>query len=196
MGITSPLQPRENSSNGADVSKFDKVPDPEDEANANHPFGKDVEAFTRFMRSTKAPAKNADGGLKAADLEAGEKLFRDKADNGKKTGCAICHVPDWNTLPVGHPLPGNFPDNKVPEALGGKTIHPFSDFLLHDVGTGDGIVQNGGASTRNKVRTAPLWGMRTRNRLMHDGETLTRNEAILRYFGGANPVINNYLTWS
>ncbi len=80
----------------------------------------------------------------------------------------------------------------MPEALGGKVIHPFSDFLLHDVGTGDGIVQNGGPSTRNKARTAPLWGLRTRNRLMHDGESLTRNEAILRHAGEARPVILNY----
>jgi len=71
-------------------------------------------------------------------------------------------------------------------------IHPFGDFLLHDVGTGDGIVQNGGQATRNKVRTAPLWGSRSRNRLMHDGATLTRNEAILRHAGEATSVINNY----
>jgi CxxC motif-containing protein (DUF1111 family) len=47
---------------------------------------------------------------------------------------------------------------KVAKALGGLRIKPFGDFLLHDIGTGDGIVQNGGQSTRNKVRTAPLWG--------------------------------------
>ena len=47
----------------------------------------------------------------------------------------------------------------VGRALGNKRIQPFGDFLLHDVGTGDGIVQNGGASTRNKIRTAPLWGL-------------------------------------
>jgi len=80
----------------------------------------------------------------------------------------------------------------VPPELGGKTIHPFGDFLLHNVGTGDGIVQNGGPSTRNKVRTAPLWGLRTRDRLMHDGESLTRNEAILRHAGEAGLVIFNY----
>ena len=80
----------------------------------------------------------------------------------------------------------------VPPALGDKRIRPFSDFLLHDVGTGDGIVQNGGPGTRNKVRTPPLWGMRTRERLMHDGLSLTRNEAILRHAGQATSVINSY----
>ena len=58
----------------------------------------------------------------------------------------------------------------VGEALGNKIIHPFSDFALHNVGTGDGIVQNGGQSTANQLRTAPLWGIRARIRLMHDGE--------------------------
>ena len=49
------------------------------------------------------------------------------------------------------------------------------------MGTGDGIVQNGGQSTRNKVRTAALWGMRGRDRLMHDGESVSRSDSILRH---------------
>lgn len=73
----------------------------------------------------------------------------------------------------------------IPPALGDKIIHPYSDFLLHDVGTGDGIVQNGGPQTRNQLRTPPLWGLRTRDRLMHDGLALTRNDAILRHGGQA-----------
>src|SRR4029434_10603923 len=80
----------------------------------------------------------------------------------------------------------------VPGALGNKTIHPFSDFALHDVGTGDGIVQNGGQGTRNKLRTLPLWGTRARPRHMHDGATFTFNESILRHAGEATGVINNY----
>ena len=80
----------------------------------------------------------------------------------------------------------------MPAALGDKIIHPFSDFLLHDVGTGDGIVQNGGQSTRNQIRTPPLWGLRTRSRMMHDGESLTRNDAILRHAGQATAARNNY----
>ena len=77
-------------------------------------------------------------------------------------------------------------------ALSNKVVQLFSDLLVHDVGTGDGIVQNGGQSTRNKLRTPPLWGSRSRDRLMHDGETLTRNEAILRHAGEATSVINSY----
>jgi CxxC motif-containing protein (DUF1111 family) len=87
----------------------------------------------------------------------------------------------------------------VPPALGDKAFHPFSDFLLHDVGTGDGIViavfEHHGRSfmhmqpeyevTASRLRTAPLWGGRTRSRLMHDGQSLTLRDAILRHGGEA-----------
>jgi CxxC motif-containing protein (DUF1111 family) len=39
--------------------------------------------------------------------------------------------------------------------LGSKVIHPYGDFLLHDVGTGDGIVQNGPQNTANKRGLSP-----------------------------------------
>lgn len=71
-------------------------------------------------------------------------------------------------------------------------IHPFSDYLLHDVGTGDGIVRNGEQSTANKLRTPPLWGMRTRTRLVHDGQALTFEEAIARHRNEARSVIGRY----
>jgi CxxC motif-containing protein (DUF1111 family) len=175
MGITSPLQPTENTSNGHPVEAFDKVPDPDND-------GADVEAFARFMRATKAPPRD-DVLAATSDAQRGDQLFT-------LIGCDVCHVRSITTAPAGTVInQGAF---TVPPALGSRTIHPFGDFLLHNVGTGDGIVQNGGASTRNKVRTAPLWGMRTRDRLMHDGESLTRNEAILRHAGEAGPVIFNY----
>ena len=69
----------------------------------------------------------------------------------------------------------------VPEALGNRVFHPYSDFLLHDVGTGDGVLQFGGVETRDMLRTAPLWGLRTRSRLMHDGLSLTVTDAIRRH---------------
>jgi CxxC motif-containing protein (DUF1111 family) len=179
MGITSPLQPTENTSNGASIAAFDEVPDPEDSGTT---FGPDVEAFTRFMRALKAPPR--DTALAAtADSKAGELLF-------SQIGCAHCHTPTITTAPAGTVINGG--KFTVPAALGDKTIHPFSDFMLHDVGTGDGIVQNGGASTRFKLRTPPLWGLRTRARFMHDGFNVTRNGAILRHGGEATGVINNY----
>ena len=175
VGITSRLLPTENTALGASVAAFDKVADPEDTEN-------DIDVFTRFMRATKVPPR--DERLAATpEARGGAQLFA-------VIGCAICHVPTIATAPPGTPVNGS--TFSVPPALGGKLIHPYGDFLLHDVGTGDGIVQNGGPETANKLRTAPLWGLRTRNRLMHDGLTLTVEEAIRRHRGEATQVINRF----
>jgi CxxC motif-containing protein (DUF1111 family) len=182
MGITSPFAPTENTSSGRPVDDFDEVPDPEEAPTPEEPAGPDIEAFARFMRTTKVPPRDEELAA-TADARAGEQIFR-------QIGCAHCHTPDIVTAAAGTVINGGA--FVVPPALGGKLIHPFSDFLLHDVGTGDGVVQNGGQATRNKLRTPPLWGMRTRGRLMHDGESLTRNDAILRHGGQATGVINNY----
>jgi len=65
--------------------------------------------------------------------------------------------------------------------------------LLHDVGTGDGIVQNPPQDTANKLRTAALWGLRVRPRYMHDLRSLTLEEAIERHGGEAEHVIRHFL---
>src|SRR4051795_2060183 len=171
MGITSPLQPNESSSNGKSIAAFDTVPDPEDAATPSAPHGTDVEAFVRFMRSTKAPARDA---VLAAspDAQAGAMIFH-------QIGCDLCHVATIQTAPAGTVIDGG--TYTVPSALGDKIIHPFSDFMLHDVGTGDGIVQNGGQATARKLRTPPLWGLRTRSRFMHDLASVTYGDAILRH---------------
>ena len=124
------------------------------------------------MRATKAPPR----GAITHQVQSGEAVFR-------QVGCDLCHTPTLQTSPANTSLNGG--QFVVPAALGGKTIHPFSDFLLHDVGTGDGIVQNGGQKTRNKLRTAPLWGLRTRNRLLHDGSALDLTAAIESHDGEA-----------
>jgi CxxC motif-containing protein (DUF1111 family) len=187
IGITNRLQLVENTSNGNSIAAFDPVPDT---APSGEDAENDIDVFALFMRATKAPPR-APGSETLPnpnpDVVAGSALFN-------QVGCNICHVRSITTAAVGTVINGG--DFTVPAALGNKIIHPFSDFLLHNVGTGDGIVQNGGQSTRNKVRTPPLWGVRTRNRLMHDGETLNRNEAILRHAGEATAVINNYINLS
>jgi CxxC motif-containing protein (DUF1111 family) len=178
MGITSPLFPDENTSNGKYVgygSGYDPVPDPEDD-------GVDVVAFADFMRATKAPSR----GTITADVSAGEALFN-------KTGCAVCHTPSITTARPGTKINGG--EFTVPNALGNKIIHPYSDYLLHDIGTGDGIPVlplPEYASTATQMRTAPLWGLRTRNRLMHDGLSLTKQDAIQRHAGQAAGVTKKY----
>jgi CxxC motif-containing protein (DUF1111 family) len=175
QGITNNLLMQENTSMGNYVGTYDNVAEPEDEDN-------DVEIFARFMRATKAPPR--DMALAATTASrSGEQLF-------SQIGCNICHVSRIVTAPAGTVINGGA--FTVPAALGNKVLHPYSDFLLHNVGTGDGIVQNGGQGTANKLRTPPLWGMRTRDRLLHDGSALTRNDAILRHGGEAAGVVSHY----
>ncbi len=186
MGITSPLQPTENTSYGNSVAAYDTVPDPEEAATVANPFGPDVEFFARFMRATKVPPRDT---VLAATSDAitGASLFN-------SIGCNICHVTSITTAPVGTVVNGG--KLTIPAALGDKIIHPYSDFMLHDVGTGDGIIQNGGTTSRNKLRTPPLWGLRTRSRLMHDLFNTTRFNTILRHTNEAEPVIQNYINLS
>jgi len=63
---------------------------------------------------------------------------------------------------------------------------------LHDVGTGDGIIQGGPPDTANKLRTSPLWGLRTKSRYMHDLKSLTLENAILRHRGEAREVSERF----
>jgi len=173
MGITSPMFPVDNTSNGTVYD--DGVADPEDD-------GADLDIFAAFMRATKAPPRDT-ALANTADARAGSSQF-------DAVGCGTCHVRNITTAPAGTLINGG--TFAVPAAVGGKVIHPFSDFLLHDVGTGDGIVQNGPATTRNKLRTPPLWGLRTRSRLMHDGAQITIGDAVLRHGREASAVITRY----
>ncbi len=255
MGITSPLQKDELTSLGKVVKPYDPAKGAEDEdlevedkAKPNvttpRPFGTDVEKFTRFMRSTKVPPVD-----NAVDVAAGKALFLSNA----KLGCAVCHHPEFTTPPAGtkiltlHGKRGSDLET-VSVAHGNKVIRPYSDFMLHDIGTGDGIAQSdhigvrplnyrdqkvdrvpedlrkaegigrvvgepvdkekGPASahrvvpdlevaakapnldqrTAFKMRTAPLWGLRTRPQLMHDGLSLTLEDAIRRHRGQSDGV--------
>jgi CxxC motif-containing protein (DUF1111 family) len=157
----------------------------------------DVKTFAEFMRATQAPPRDEQI-IKEfqPDVDAGAALFATMVVNGNPLySCSVCHVPAIVTAPACTPINGG--TFSVPVALANKNIRPFSDFLLHDIGTGDFIVQNGGPVTRTMVRTPPLWGVRTRTRLMHDGESLTFNEAILRHSGEALQVRLRYqaLSW-
>jgi CxxC motif-containing protein (DUF1111 family) len=170
MGVTSRLKP-------IDTTTVCKVtPDPEDVpdelglANIDH--------FAQFVRGTQVPPRDAT--LAATpDALAGKTLF-------ENVGCNICHVESITTAPAGTLVNGG--QFRVPDALGNKVIHPFSDFLLHDVATGDGIVQVGPQDTAEKMRTAPLWGLRMKSRFMHDLKSLTLNAAIHRHGGEAKHV--------
>src|SRR6266699_3463960 len=194
MGITSRLFPEEVTDVCNTVAEPNNTPD--------STGLEDVDRFTRFVRATKAPARDR---KLAASPQAmrGSALF-------DSIGCPLCHVRALTTAPGGTPINGG--TFTIPPALGDKVFHPFGDFLLHDVGTGDGIAvamaEHYGrkvyqvlwtelaldsiARARNKVRTAPLWGVRLRPRLMHDAASLTFRDAILRHRGEAREVTRRF----
>jgi CxxC motif-containing protein (DUF1111 family) len=176
MGITSPMQPDENTSNGRTVARPPDAPPGVDDE------GVDVELFALFMRSTLAPPVDPVRAA-SADAVAGSTHFNN-------IGCGVCHTRTIVTAAPGTLINGGA--MRVSKALGDKIIHPFSDFMLHDVATGDGIVQNGGVGTRNKIRTAPLWGLRARGRFMHDGLTFSLEDAIARHGGQAATARTNF----
>jgi CxxC motif-containing protein (DUF1111 family) len=194
MGITNRLQPNEVTNLCNSASEPNDKPGPDGLS--------DIDRFARFIRATKAPARDAQLARSAA-AQKGFALF-------EKVGCASCHVETMTTAPSGTKINGG--TFTIPPALGAMTFYPYGDFLMHDVGTGDGILQatrehyghqvfremsgylskQDFESSRNKIRTAPLWGVRLRPRLMHDGTSLTLLEAIVRHRGEATHVTQQF----
>jgi len=157
MGITNDLYPDEIASgiSSQQLAKCDAVPDPEDRPDPQDHL-RMIDHLTNFMRFLAPPPT-----LPLDDQgRAGLQLF-------SKIGCASCHVPTLLTGP-----------NEI-AALDHKAVNAYSDFLLHDVGTGDGVEQ--GAAKGNEFRTSPLWGLRFRKLLLHDGSALSPTDAIRRH---------------
>ncbi len=194
MGVTSRLQPDEV------TALCNTAPEPNDKTDADGLS--DIDRFARFMRATEAPPRDAQLAV-TPKARQGAELFN-------KVGCDQCHVQTLTTAPAGTQVNGG--TVTISAALAEKQFHPYGDFLLHDVGTGDGVVQSmtehygkrmyqiswknlsirDYESTANKMRTAPLWGVRMRSRLMHDGASVTLLEAILRHRGEAARVTRKF----
>ena len=170
MGVTNRLRPHDTTTIGKVTADPEDVPDSLGLADIDH--------FAQFIRGTKVPPRDlALAGT--ASAQAGSHLF-------ERIGCSTCHVSSITTASPGTVVNGG--EFVVPAALGNKVIHPYGDFLLHDIGTGDGIVQAGPQDTANKLRTEPLWGLRMRPRFMHDLKSLTLQNAIERHEGEAEHV--------
>jgi CxxC motif-containing protein (DUF1111 family) len=135
-------------------------------------------AESRLSRGTKVPPRDAALAQTTA-AQAGQIFF-------ERLGCSTCHVGTIVTVAPGTVINGGM--FAVPETLGNQIIHPYSDFLLHDIETGDGIVQAGPQGTANKLRSAPLWGLRMRPRFMQDLRSLSLQNAIERHAGEAEHV--------
>ncbi len=240
MGITSRLQKDEvtmicNPPVATEVPNTDptKVTEPNSLPDPSDNNLEDIDHFASFMRSLKAPARD-DTATATPDAKHGAELFA-------KIGCNICHV---DTIVTGKSPASPAGPGLHPDAVENRTIHPYSDFLLHNVGTGDGIaialIEHFGRErlekrfseekaaqpqapakledecsesyqtaiaegekhpnlvrdtmcARDKIRTAPLWGLRVRSRLMHDGLSVQVDDAIRRHRGEAEHVTNKFL---
>jgi len=148
MGFTNALFPTEEAPNGdlALLARCDLVPDPEDTTD----FLYKVTRLLRFLSPPPQPTKVNDSVLR------GEAVFN-------AIGCAFCHAAGYTAVS----------DNP---AIDGQHVDLYSDLLLHDVGTGDGIVQ--GNARGNEFRTPPLWLVRGSHPYLHDGRARTVPEAI------------------
>jgi CxxC motif-containing protein (DUF1111 family) len=153
MGITSPLFPNEICPSGnCDELRFNPQPGLNDSGAA-------IVAVANFMRFLGAPPR----GQITADATAGEAVFT-------RAGCDSCHTPSLQTGANANP------------ALNRVTYRPFSDFLLHDMGSlNDGIAQDG--ATAHEMRTAPLWGLRGTLRFLHDSRATSIEAAITAHDG-------------
>ena len=111
--------------------------------------------------------------------------------------CHLCHVTTLHTRPRGAVLINN---TQIPW-LGNQTIHPYSDFLLHDMGSeimGVGLNDNyvSGLARGNEWRTTPLWGIGLQEKVnghtyyLHDGRARNVQEAIL-WHGGEGEASKN-----
>ncbi len=187
MGVTSPDFPDEVSTCALDKVMFgvllDTGDDPED---ATEEDGRnDVDRFADFIRALEPPPHLAD----TPDAQAGHALFN-------QIGCGGCHLETLTTAgnPASFvpPTTGGIPvSSVVSAALAGQNFHPFSDFLLHDMGSlGDGIT-SGDAGPR-QMRTSPLWGLRGRSRFLHDGRATSAADAISLHDGQGRTAAQAY----
>jgi CxxC motif-containing protein (DUF1111 family) len=115
------------------------------------------ESFMKFLAPiARGPVTDA--------VTRGEAVFQ-------TIGCAACHTPTLRTGPSSNPV---FHD---------QAVNLYSDLLLHDVGTGDGIPQDGALA--EEIRTPALWGLRFRRPLLHDATAATPEHAIQKHAGEA-----------
>lgn len=142
----------------------------------------DMEDVDLYMQSLGVPARR---NVNDPDVIRGEQKFYE-------AGCHLCHATTLHTRPRGSTL---LAGTQLPW-LGNQTIHPYSDFLLHDMGSeimGAGLNDNypSGLARGNEWRTTPLWGIGLQEKVnghtyfLHDGRARNFIEAIMWHGGEA-----------
>ncbi len=152
----------------------------------------DVFLFTAFMTALAPPPRDFSDQI---SITRGDPLF-------SSTGCSGCHVRTTFRTPA-NPAPIDIGDgSETMRVPGNFAFNPFSDFLKHDMGTlGDMIgeappddpaLSGDTVATTRQMRTAPLWGIRFRNKLLHDGRTTDIATAIRAHDGQAAAARNAF----
>jgi len=134
-----------------------------------------------YLKTLKVPLRRDEDN---PDVLAGEQIFT-------QINCASCHIP---TLQTGYsPI----------EVLSYKTFYPYTDLLLHDMGSelDDGYTE--GKALTSEWKTPALWGLGLSKNsqggsyfLLHDGRATSIEEAILLHGGESELSKNSYLQLS
>ena len=159
MGISNDLFPKESMGNVSPDRSGRCLASaaPEDVRNARTGL-RGIDNFENFLRFLAPPAR----GHIDDQVLRGERTFAEM-------GCAACHIPRLETGPSANPL------------FNRRAVPLYSDLLLHDIGTGDGIEQADAAGP--EIRTPALWGLRFRRPLLHDGSAPNIESAIDHHGG-------------
>ena len=139
----------------------------------------DMEDVDLYMQCLGVPARRY---VTNEIVKKGEEAFN-------ACHCNLCHTPTLHTKTT----PAMLLNGSSLPWLAGQTIHPYSDFLLHDMGDGLNDYYNSGLAVGCEWRTTPLWGIglqQTVNghtQFLHDGRARNLKEAIL-WHGGEGAV--------
>jgi CxxC motif-containing protein (DUF1111 family) len=161
----------------------------------------DMENVDYYLHGLGVPARRLGSKTKMVDYDGKKISEREYIAMGEKmfyqAKCHLCHVTTLHTKPRGATLLNG---TELPW-LGGQTIHPYSDYLLHDMGSeimGVGLNDNyvSGLARGNEWRTTPLWGIGLQEKVnahtyfLHDGRARSLQEAIL-WHGGEGEASKN-----
>jgi CxxC motif-containing protein (DUF1111 family) len=161
MGITNKIFPLE-SSNGQ--LQYDGLNDDVELPDSL------LDAAAFYIKTLSVPARR---NISDATALAGEKIFT-------QINCSSCHIPTMQTA-VDITL----------AAISNQRIHPYTDLLLHDMGSGLADNRPDFFANGNEWKTPALWGIGLFPKTngvpfyLHDGRARTLEEAILWHGGEA-----------
>lgn len=137
-----------------------------------------LDSVVLYVRTLAVPARRDQGD---PEVQRGEHLFA-------VARCTACHTPRLTTAP-----------ETSPRELAGRTIRPYSDLLLHDMGPALSDMRPSFEASGSEWRTAPLWGIGLVERVsggsgfLHDGRARNLTEAVLWHGGEAEAAKQSFV---